>query len=153
MTWCQNSKKRNVIVREIDGFQLIFLNVFQKKTFSRQYMYTLRTRICSHTCTVLLRSFRTDGYESFAIAGHVLTDYVIFVTFFAVGYTMRDIRYQWNSGIKSVGISNEVQLPQFRVLGHRQRATEINLSTGTRTRPNHPHVRHHIYVHIYVVYV
>lgn len=48
----------------------------------------------------------------------------------AVGYTMRDIRYKWNSGPKSVGISNEVELPQFRVLGHRQRATEINLSTG-----------------------
>jgi len=49
---------------------------------------------------------------------------------FAVGYTMRDIRYKWKSGFKSVGISNEVQLPQFRILGHRQRATEINLSTG-----------------------
>jgi len=43
---------------------------------------------------------------------------------------MRDIRYKWNDGTKSVGISSEVQLPQFRVLGHRQRATEINLSTG-----------------------
>lgn len=47
-----------------------------------------------------------------------------------VGYTMRDIRYKWNSGVKSVGISNEVELPQFRVLGHRQRQTVINLSTG-----------------------
>ncbi|CAH1389137.1 unnamed protein product [Nezara viridula] len=44
---------------------------------------------------------------------------------------MRDIRYKWNAGHKSVGIANEVQLPQFRVLGHRQRAREINLSTGT----------------------
>ncbi|XP_054274839.1 gamma-aminobutyric acid receptor subunit beta-like isoform X5 [Macrosteles quadrilineatus] len=50
------------------------------------------------------------------------------------GYTMRDIRYKWNSGFKSVGISNEVQLPQFRVLGHRQRQTEINLSTGNYSR-------------------
>ncbi|XP_039287199.1 gamma-aminobutyric acid receptor subunit beta isoform X5 [Nilaparvata lugens] len=50
------------------------------------------------------------------------------------GYTMRDIRYIWNAGSKSVGISNEVQLPQFRVLGHRQRATEINLSTGNYSR-------------------
>nr|CAD7441790.1 unnamed protein product [Timema bartmani] len=46
-----------------------------------------------------------------------------------IGYTMHDIRYKWNEGTKSVGISSEVQLPQFRVLGHRQRATEINLST------------------------
>ncbi|XP_046389492.1 gamma-aminobutyric acid receptor subunit beta-like [Ischnura elegans] len=45
------------------------------------------------------------------------------------GYTMRDIRYRWQDGTKSVGISPQVELPQFRVLGHRQRATEINLST------------------------
>nr|BAW87780.1 GABA-gated chloride channel [Periplaneta americana] len=50
------------------------------------------------------------------------------------GYTMRDIRYKWHDGTKSVGISSEVQLPQFRVLGHRQRATEINLSTGNYSR-------------------
>ncbi|KAK6627275.1 hypothetical protein RUM44_009752 [Polyplax serrata] len=53
-----------------------------------------------------------------------------------IGYTMRDIRYKWNAGHKSVGISNEVELPQFRVLGHRQRATEINLSTGRVQRKN-----------------
>ncbi|XP_016845776.2 gamma-aminobutyric acid receptor subunit beta isoform X3 [Nasonia vitripennis] len=45
------------------------------------------------------------------------------------GYTMRDIRYKWNSGLQSVGISSEVELPQFRVLGHRQRQTTIHLST------------------------
>ncbi|XP_065162541.1 gamma-aminobutyric acid receptor subunit beta isoform X8 [Atheta coriaria] len=50
------------------------------------------------------------------------------------GYTMRDIRYKWNSGSKSVGISNEVELPQFRVLGHRQRETVINLTTGNYSR-------------------
>ena len=49
----------------------------------------------------------------------------------AVGYTMRDIRYFWKDGLSSVGMSSEVELPQFRVLGHRQRATEINLTTGT----------------------
>lgn len=43
---------------------------------------------------------------------------------------MRDIRYKWNAGLQSVGISNEVELPQFRVLGHRQRQTTIHLSTG-----------------------
>ncbi|XP_076171233.1 resistant to dieldrin isoform X1 [Ptiloglossa arizonensis] len=45
------------------------------------------------------------------------------------GYTMRDIRYKWNAGQQSVGISNEVELPQFRVLGHRQRHSTIHLST------------------------
>lgn len=47
-----------------------------------------------------------------------------------VGYTMRDIRYVWREGLKSVGMSSEVELPQFRVLGHRQKSTEINLTTG-----------------------
>ncbi|XP_045541939.1 gamma-aminobutyric acid receptor subunit beta [Papilio machaon] len=45
------------------------------------------------------------------------------------GYTMRDIRYHWKDGLSSVGMSNEVQLPQFRVLGHRQRATVVTLTT------------------------
>lgn len=49
----------------------------------------------------------------------------------AVGYTMRDIRYKWNEGPNSVGVSNEVSLPQFKVLGHRQRAMEVSLTTGT----------------------
>lgn len=51
-----------------------------------------------------------------------------------VGYTMRDIRYIWRDGLSSVGMSSEVELPQFRVLGHRQRATEINLTTGTHQK-------------------
>lgn len=51
-----------------------------------------------------------------------------------VGYTMRDIRYFWRDGLSSVGMSSEVELPQFRVLGHRQRATEINLTTGTQIK-------------------
>lgn len=47
---------------------------------------------------------------------------------------MRDIRYFWRDGLNSVGMSSEVELPQFRVLGHRQRATEINLTTGTHSK-------------------
>uniref|UniRef100_A0A1B0D325 Neurotransmitter-gated ion-channel transmembrane domain-containing protein n=1 Tax=Phlebotomus papatasi TaxID=29031 RepID=A0A1B0D325_PHLPP len=51
-----------------------------------------------------------------------------------VGYTMRDIRYKWNEGPNSVGVSSEVSLPQFKVLGHRQRAMEISLTTGNYSR-------------------
>lgn len=58
---------------------------------------------------------------------------------YTVGYTMRDIRYKWNEGPNSVGVSNEVSLPQFKVLGHRQRAMEISLTTGTAS----PLVTHH----------
>lgn len=49
---------------------------------------------------------------------------------YKVGYTMRDIRYKWNEGPNSVGVSEDVSLPQFKVLGHRQRAMEISLTTG-----------------------
>lgn len=52
-----------------------------------------------------------------------------------VGYTMRDIRYKWNEGPNSVGVSHEVSLPQFKVLGHRQRAMEISLTTGSHCIP------------------
>ncbi|GBP93531.1 Gamma-aminobutyric acid receptor subunit beta [Eumeta japonica] len=48
--------------------------------------------------------------------------------------TMRDIRYKWNEGPNSVGVSSEVSLPQFKVLGHRQRAMEISLTTGNYSR-------------------
>ena len=51
-----------------------------------------------------------------------------------VGYTMADIRYQWNDGLNSVQISNDVSLPQFKVLGHRQKTIEASLSTGNYSR-------------------
>lgn len=59
---------------------------------------------------------------------------IIFRCLETVGYTMRDIRYKWNEGPKSVGVSSEVSLPQFKVLGHRMRAFEISLTTGTCRR-------------------
>jgi len=50
------------------------------------------------------------------------------------GYTMSDIRYLWAKGENSVGIDKEVQLPQFKVMGHRQKISEINLTTGNYSR-------------------
>ena len=44
---------------------------------------------------------------------------------------MSDIRYKWNDGLNSVQISSDVSLPQFKVLGHRQKTIEASLSTGT----------------------
>ncbi|KAI9587689.1 hypothetical protein GQX74_003535 [Glossina fuscipes] len=60
--------------------------------------------------------------------------YKIYIQNCKVGYTMRDIRYKWNEGPNSVGVSSEVSLPQFKVLGHRQRAMEISLTTGNYSR-------------------
>ena len=74
----------------------------------------------------------------------VLIDFNILLFFYSsnmkyeikhkVGYTMADIRYQWNDGLNSVQISNDVSLPQFKVLGHRQKTIEASLSTGNYSR-------------------
>jgi len=47
---------------------------------------------------------------------------------------MSDIRYKWNDGLNSVQISSDVSLPQFKVLGHRQKTIEASLSTGNYSR-------------------
>jgi gamma-aminobutyric acid receptor subunit beta len=47
---------------------------------------------------------------------------------------MSDITYKWAAGASSVGVSSEVSLPQFKVLGYRQKAFEISLSTGNYSR-------------------
>lgn len=65
-----------------------------------------------------------------------------------VGYTMQDIQYKWHAGLTSVGISNEVELPQFRVLGHKQRETVFTLSTGNQisTTSTTPYVSLSVFV-------
>merc|ERR1719449_442773 len=47
---------------------------------------------------------------------------------------MSDIRYKWNDGLNSVQVSGDVSLPQFKVLGHRQKTIEASLSTGNYSR-------------------
>lgn len=50
---------------------------------------------------------------------------------------MRDIRYYWSEGDKSVGMSSDVELPQFKVVGHRQRSKEVPLTTGKEKSAHH----------------
>merc|ERR1711970_126517 len=50
------------------------------------------------------------------------------------GYTMSDIKYRWNDGLNSVQLSPDVSLPEFKVLGHRQRFIEASLSSGNYSR-------------------
>ncbi len=58
----------------------------------------------------------------------------IFCSFFsaAVGCTMDDIRYKFDKGLNSVQVSSDVSLPEFKVLGHRQKTIEASLSSGDR---------------------
>merc|ERR1719477_294293 len=50
------------------------------------------------------------------------------------GYTMSDLKYAWQDDEKSVQMSPDVALPQFNVLGHRQRLVEVSLSSGNYSR-------------------
>ena len=50
------------------------------------------------------------------------------------GYTMSDLKYAWHSGENSVQMSPDVELPQFNVLGHRQRLVEVSLTSGNYSR-------------------
>jgi len=50
------------------------------------------------------------------------------------GYTMSDIRFRWEDGENSVQMSPDVSLPEFKVLGHRQRIIEASLSSGNYSR-------------------
>ncbi|XP_035215371.1 gamma-aminobutyric acid receptor subunit beta-like isoform X3 [Stegodyphus dumicola] len=59
---------------------------------------------------------------------------VCFLEIESFGYTMRDIRYKWGDGEKSIGMSTDVELPQFKVLGHRQDQKEEHLTTGNYSR-------------------
>merc|ERR1719305_668181 len=47
---------------------------------------------------------------------------------------MADLKYAWNDGETSVKMSPDVSLPQFDVLGHRQRIVEASLSSGNYSR-------------------
>lgn len=50
------------------------------------------------------------------------------------GFTMSDLRYRWQDGMKSVQMSPDVSLPLFNVYGHRQRIIEASLSSGNYSR-------------------
>ena len=42
---------------------------------------------------------------------------------------MSDIKYKWAKA-GAVGLAKELSLPQFKVLGHRQKEKVIDLTTG-----------------------
>jgi hypothetical protein len=93
-------------------------------------MYRLTLKFRARHIIIIIRIATVCGEWRAAFCAYWWFFFHFLSHWFTVGYTMRDIRYKWKSGFKSVGISNQVQLPTFRILGHRQRATEINLSTG-----------------------
>ena len=49
-------------------------------------------------------------------------------------WTSPDLKFRWEDGEKSVQMSPDVALPQFNILGHRQRIVEASLSSGNYSR-------------------
>lgn len=50
------------------------------------------------------------------------------------GYNTRDIDYRWEKGNESVSLDTKIELPQFKILGHRMGHELQNLSSGDYIR-------------------
>ena len=44
---------------------------------------------------------------------------------------MSDIIHKWEDGLNSIQISSDVSLPEWKVLGHRQKTIAARLGTGS----------------------
>ena len=49
-------------------------------------------------------------------------------------YTMADLEYRWEENQQSVQLTQDIALPDFKVLGHRQRLIKISLTSGNYSR-------------------
>ena len=95
-------------------------NQFLRITHTGEVLRSMRLTIKA-TCPMNLANFPFDSQ-------------MCTVEIESFGYTMADLKYKWNDGNKSVQMSPDVALPQFLVLGHRQRFIEVSLSSGNYSR-------------------
>ena len=95
-------------------------NQFLRITHTGEVLRSMRLTIKA-TCPMNLANFPFDAQ-------------MCTVEIESFGYTMADLKYKWNDGNKSVQMSPDVALPQFLVLGHRQRFIEVSLSSGNYSR-------------------
>ena len=95
-------------------------NQFQRITHTGEVLRSMRLTIKA-TCPMNLANFPFD-------------EQMCTVEIESCGYTMADLKYKWEDGNKSVQMSPDVALPQFLVLGHRQRFIEVSLSSGNYSR-------------------
>ena len=93
-----------------------FLRIMQNGDVLRSIRLTIKA-----TCLMNLANFPMD-------------DQLCTVEIESFGYTMSDLKYEWNDGLRSVQMSPDVSLPQFVVVGHRQRLVEVSLSSGNYSR-------------------
>ena len=95
-------------------------NQFLRITHTGEVLRSMRLTIKA-TCPMNLANFPFD-------------EQMCTVEIESFGYTMADLKYRWEDGNKSVQMSPDVALPQFLVLGHRQRFIEVSLSSGNYSR-------------------
>lgn len=95
-------------------------NQFLRITHTGEVLRSMRLTIKA-TCPMNLANFPMD-------------DQMCTVEIESFGYTMADLKYKWNDGKTSVKMSPDVSLPQFLILGHRQRLIEVSLSSGNYSR-------------------
>ena len=95
-------------------------NQFLRITHTGEVLRSMRLTIKA-TCPMNLANFPMDGQ-------------MCTVEIESFGYTMADLKYAWQNGESSVQMSPDVALPQFLVVGHRQRLIEVSLSSGNYSR-------------------
>ncbi|XP_071043418.1 gamma-aminobutyric acid receptor subunit beta [Parasteatoda tepidariorum] len=95
-------------------------NTFLRINYKGEVFRSMRLTV-TNSCPMDLRYFPMDRQQCT-------------VEVESFGYTMADITYFWLQGLKSVGMSGDVELPQFKVLGHRQSSKEVSLTTGNYSR-------------------
>merc|ERR1712110_1241740 len=84
--------------------------------------------------TLLSRRMTVKGHCPMDLTLFPFDSQLCFLEIESYKYTMSDVYYGWEDGNNSVQIGSDVSLPQFKVLGHKQKLIEASLSTGNYSR-------------------
>ena len=103
--------------------------LFHQATTENQFLRIMHTGEILRSMRLTIKATCPMNLANFPMDTQMCT-----VEIESFGYTMADLKYAWNSGETSVQMSPDVALPQFNVLGHRQRLIEVSLSSGNYSR-------------------
>ncbi|XP_023343634.1 gamma-aminobutyric acid receptor subunit beta [Eurytemora carolleeae] len=103
--------------------------LFHQATTENQFLRIMSTGDILRSMRLTIKATCPMDLSNFPMDSQTCT-----VEIESFGYTMTDLRYKWNDGAKSVQMQNTVSLPQFLVLGHKQRIIEASLSSGNYSR-------------------
>ena len=103
--------------------------LFHQATTENQFLRIMHTGEILRSMRLTIKATCPMNLANFPMDTQMCT-----VEIESFGYTMSDLKYAWNAGEGSVQMSPDVALPQFNVLGHRQRLIEVSLSSGNYSR-------------------